>query len=189
MPSWLDSFFWPLRFLPSPMRNLLQSRWPEWFLPTKIVLKRQKAGWEDEFDNEKAIYQRLASVQGTVVPVCYGEASCPATEETGPRALVLSDIGGIGLYEDAAGGLDTEHVEAMLLEALRALTNLGIAHDDSKLDNFRLVGDRDKIMVIDFDSSYIMAGSDDPEASARSDAKFATEQYWLAHGGRRPKLM
>ncbi|SPQ21176.1 a505a8da-e047-4946-99ab-bbf81f681c51 [Thermothielavioides terrestris] len=146
-------------------------------------------GWEDEFENEKAIYQRLAPVQGTVVPVCYGEASCPATDDTGPRALVLSDIGGIGLYEDAAGGLDTEHVEAMLLEALRALTNLGVTHDDSKLDNFRLVREKDRIMVIDFDSSYIMAETDDPEANARSDAKFAAEQYWLAHGGRRPKLM
>jgi predicted Ser/Thr protein kinase len=77
----------------------------------------------------------------------------------------------------------------MLLEALLALTSLGVTHDDSKLDNFRLVGDRDRIMVIDFDSSYIMAETDDPEVNARSDANFAAEQYWLAHGGRRPKLM
>jgi RIO-like serine/threonine protein kinase len=153
------------------------------------VLKRQKAAWDEEFENEKAIYERLASVQGTIVPVCYGEATCPATDATGPRALVLSDIGGIGLYEDAAGGLDTEHVEGMLLQALRELTHLGVVHDDSKLDNFRLVGDRERIMVIDFDSSHIIEPTEDPEYSARSDARFATEQYWLAHGGRRPKRM
>lgn len=156
------------------------------------MLKRQKAGWDDEFDNEKAIYQRLAPVQGTVVPVCYGEASCPATDndtDTRPRALVLSDVGGIGLNEDAAGGLDTDHVEAMLLEALRTLTYLGVTHDDSKLDNFRLVGDRDRVMVIDFDSSYIMGPGDNPEKNARSDARFATQQYWLVHGGKKPKLM
>lgn len=33
--------------------------------------------------------------------------------------------GGIGLYEDEAGGLDTGHVESMLVEALRALTSPG----------------------------------------------------------------
>lgn len=29
----------------------------------------------------------------------------------------------------------------MLLESLQALTNLGVAHDDSKLDNYLIVGD------------------------------------------------
>ncbi|KAL2262683.1 hypothetical protein VTK26DRAFT_436 [Humicola hyalothermophila] len=84
--------------------------------------------------------RQLAPVQGQVVPVCYGEASCAATEDTGPRALVLSDIGGIGL--------------------------LGVTHDDGKLDNYRLVGEnRDRVMVIDFDSSYNMAETEDPERS------------------------
>jgi hypothetical protein len=166
---------------------MLVTRWPEWFLPPKIVLKRQKVGWDEEFDNEKAIYQRLSPLQGTVVPVCYGEAVCPATETTTSRALVLSDVGGIGLYEDAAGGMETEHVEAMLVESLQALANLGVAHDDSKLDNYRLVGD--KIIAIDFDSSYIMDRDEDPEFHARCDAKFATRLYWQVHGGTQPKYL
>lgn len=56
----------------------------------------------------------------------------------------------------------------MLVEALRALTSPGVTHDDAKLDNYRLVGER--IMVIDFDSSYIMTTDEDPEYNARSDA-------------------
>ncbi|KAK4155047.1 hypothetical protein C8A00DRAFT_32132 [Chaetomidium leptoderma] len=159
LPSWLDGLLWPLRLLPETLRSMLHSRWPEWFLPAaRIVLKRQKAGWDEEFDNERAVYQQRL-----------GPAECPVTAATGPRALVLSDIGGIGLH-------------------WRALTNLGVTHDDSKLDNFRLVADRTRIMVIDFDSSYVMT-TDDPEFNATSDAKFATEQYWLVHGGRKPKLL
>ncbi|GAB1313904.1 Protein kinase domain-containing protein [Madurella fahalii] len=186
LPSWVDRFVWLLGFLPAPLRGLLQSRWPEWFLPPRIVLKRQKEGWDEEFENEKAVYQRLAPLPGTVIPNYYGEVECPATAYTAGRALVLSDVGGIGLYEDAASGLDTEHVENMLLESLRPLASLGVAHDDSKLDNYRLVGDR--IMVIDFDSSYILEDGD-PEYHARSDARFTTEQYWLVHGGKRPSLL
>ncbi|KAK3364450.1 hypothetical protein B0T25DRAFT_587731 [Lasiosphaeria hispida] len=67
--------------------------------------------------------------------------SSPSTTAKRIATLVLSDIEGIGLYEDAAGGLETEHVESMLLESLQALTNLGVAHDDSKLDNYLIVGD------------------------------------------------
>ncbi|KAK1749606.1 hypothetical protein QBC47DRAFT_354831 [Echria macrotheca] len=187
LPNCLDWLLWPLlHLLPAPLRDMLRSSWPEWFLPPKVVLKRKKKGWDAEFENEKAIYQQLVPLQGTVVPICYGEADCPATESTETRALVLSDIGGIGLYEDAASGLDTEHVESMLLQSLRALASLGVIHDDSKLDNYRIVGDR--IMVIDFDSSYITE-SGDTESYAKNDAKFATELYWLAHGGTKPKLI
>ncbi|KAK3317209.1 hypothetical protein B0T19DRAFT_287455 [Cercophora scortea] len=186
--SLLDRVLWLLRFLPTPLRACVQSRWPERILPPNIVLKRQKIDWVDEFDNELAIYRRLAPLQGTVIPVCYGEAKCPATESTGTRALVLSDVGGIGLDEPAAGGLETEHVESMLMESLQALTSLGVVHDDAKLDNYRLVGDR--IVVIDFDSSDILqSGDDDVDLYVKSDAKFATRLYWQSYGGKRPKLM
>ncbi|KAK4241862.1 hypothetical protein C8A03DRAFT_40825 [Achaetomium macrosporum] len=188
LPSCIDRFLSPLRFLPGALRRMLQSRWPEWFLPTNIVLKREKVGWEEEFDNENMIYQRLGPIQGSIVPICYGEAECQATETTGTRALVLSDVGGISLHEDAAGGLDTDHVEAMLLEALRQLTSLGVGHGDGKLDNYRLVGNKDRIMVIDFDSSYIIE-KEDPEYTARHDARFATQRYWLVHGGKKPSMM
>ncbi|KAK0750124.1 hypothetical protein B0T18DRAFT_322209 [Schizothecium vesticola] len=140
-PGRLDRLLSFLRFLPAPLRAIVQSRWPEWFLPPKIVLKRQKLGWDEEFDNEKSIYQRLAPLQGTVVPVFYGEASCPATEDTGTRALVFSHVDGIGLYEEAAGGMEREEVRSMLMASLLAMSSLGVIHDDYKLDNFVLVGD------------------------------------------------
>lgn len=136
---------------------------------------------------EVAIYKRLAPLQGTVVTICYGEVVCPATEATGTRALAFSDVGGVSLNEDAAGRLEPEHVENMLMEAQRALTDLGVCHDDGKLDNFHLIGDR--IVVIDFDSSDFLMEGADPEFAAKCGAKHTSHLYWLVHGGKMPSLI
>lgn len=159
---------------------IIKSWFPEWFLPSRIVLKRQKKDWDDEFDNEKAIYQTLAPVQGKAVPVCYGEAECTETETTGKRALVLSDIGGVSLHEDDARGLDVAELEGMLSEPFRALAVLKVSHDDYKLDNYRLVGG--KIMIIDFDSSYIFE-TDDPDFVTFGSVKFVSRLYNNVHRG------
>ena len=153
---------------------------PEWFLPLRIVLKRQKEGWEDEFDNEKSIYEALTPIQGKVVPVCYGEAECPETDMTGTRALVLSDVGGVSLHEDGAAGLTVQQVEAMLSESFSGLSNLQVSHDDFKLDNYRLVGD--KIIIIDFDSSYGFE-TEDPEFVTFRSVKFVSRLYNNVHRG------
>lgn len=93
LPNATDRLFaWIAGVLPPPLSALVKSWFPEWFLPPRIVLKSQKRGWDEEFENEKAIYQTLSSIQGHIVPVCYGEASCPETEITTTRALVLSDV-------------------------------------------------------------------------------------------------
>ena len=54
-----------------------------------IILKVQKSGWDEEFDTEKAAYEKLKRLQGRVIPICYGQA-----QYEGTRALILSDIGG-----------------------------------------------------------------------------------------------
>lgn len=105
VPTCLDWLLWPLRFLPAPLRDMLRSRWPEWFLPPNIVLKRQKIGWDEEFDNETAIYRRLAPLQGTVVPVCYGVAHCPPLrlQEPVPWYSLMSE-GSVCMRMRPAGG-------------------------------------------------------------------------------------
>jgi hypothetical protein len=171
---------WMLHLLPVAVCAMVKSRCPEWFLPPRIVLKRQKKGWDEEFDNEKAIYKTLTPVQGSAVPICYGEAACAETETTGTRALVLSDIGGVSLHEDAARGLEVAQLEKMLSEPFRALASLKVAHDDYKLDNYRLV--ENKIIVIDFDSSYIFE-TEDPEFVTFRSVKFVSRLYNNVHRG------
>jgi len=78
-----------------------------------------------------------------------------------------------------------EQLEAMLSEPFRALAELKVSHDDYKLDNYRLVGD--KIIIIDFDSSYIFE-TEDPDFVTFRSVKFVSRLYNNVHrGGARMK--
>lgn len=80
----------------------------------------------------------------------------------------------------ATRSIGIERLEDMLWVALRAVAALGVGHDDYKLTNYRLVGD--KVMVIDFDSSYLFeVGEDDPEFVAECGVEFVTRMYHNAH--------
>lgn len=171
---------WLLQLLPSTIYTRAKVWFSEWFLLELVVLQRQKKNWEEEFDNEKNIYRILAPVQGVHVPMCYGEARCPATETTGTRALVLSDVGGISLDEDGAKGFSVEEFETLLREPIRAIAELRVAHDDLKLANYHLVDN--KIVVIDFDSSYV-SEDEDPEWITRSNVKPVSRLYNNVHRG------
>lgn len=131
--------------LPSAVRAWFESSFPEWSLPSRIVLKRQKEGWDEEFETEKAAYERLKPLQGVVIPKCYGEL-----RYNGAKALLLSDIGGVCLATPEGALLEVAELRRLLHEAFTALGRFGALHDDTKLDNFHLVGD--KIMVMDLES-------------------------------------
>src|SRR3569833_121129 len=189
-PSKFSWFFKLLRFLPTTWQTWLESYHPEWFLPDRIVMKREKADWAEEFDNEKAIYQVLAPVQGIFVPKCYGEVKCPKTPRTGTRALILSYIDGFPLSdEDNAGHLELDHLEDMLWETTAALYDLNVDHDDDTLDNCILAGDR--IMFIDFDTSYISESrkEEDREYNIGLSICHLFKTYQAAYGPNAPRKL
>jgi len=127
---------------------LFASSFPEWVLPNRIVLKRQKKGWDEEFDDEIVNYEKFKPLQGVVIPVCYGQ-----TEYRGVRALVLSDIGGACVAAPEGAILTEKVMRGLFDQALRALAELGATHDDLKLDNFHLVekAGQKAIMVLDLE--------------------------------------
>ena len=133
-----------VNLLPPPARAWLGSCFPEWTLPSRLILKQQKEGWDDEFETEKATYAKLHPVQDVVVPRCFGEL-----RYENKRALLLSDIGGACLATAEGGLLEVAEFRRILRQALDALAPFGILQDDSKLDNYHLVGD--KIMVVDLE--------------------------------------
>lgn len=98
---------------------------------------------------------------------------------TGSRALILSDIGGVPLYDEAAGMIDHEQLEDKLRRLFLALARHKVAHDDFKLDNYCLV-ERDKSMVLDFDSSYIFE-DEDKEFVANCGVEFISRLYRNCH--------
>ncbi|KAF5717571.1 hypothetical protein FMUND_5664, partial [Fusarium mundagurra] len=146
----------------------LQSKFPEWFLPDKIVLKRQKENWEEEFDHEIIAYNRLRPIQGLTIPKLYGTIHYANT-----RALILSDIGGSSLSTPDGAVLDEQDIEPLLHQALTSLNEYGVCHDDTKLDNFHLVADegKDKIMIVDLESADFDQTEEELAYTAKSKTK------------------
>jgi hypothetical protein len=130
--------------LPSSVRTFVESRFPEWTLPTRLILKRQKESWDDEFEMEKDIYAKLRPLQGTVIPRYFGEL-----RYENKRAILLSDIGGAALATPEGLLLEMADFRRMMHQAMSAVAQFGMFHDDIKLDNYHITGD--KIMVVDLE--------------------------------------
>ncbi|KAH7228441.1 uncharacterized protein BKA55DRAFT_583661 [Fusarium redolens] len=152
----------------------LQNKFPEWFLPERIVLKSQKPNWEEEFDKELEAYHKLQPLQGTVIPRFYG-----MIQFNDIRALILSDIGGDCLATPEGAVLDKQDLRPLLDQAFTSLADLGAYHDDIKLDNFHLVTDngKDKIMVLDLESVSFELSGEDLSRVAKGTSNWLINQY------------
>lgn len=131
--------------LPLILQSFFKKIWPGYFLPSTVVLKKLKPDWDDEFENEKYIYQRLEHQQGRLIPILYGPRRCDET-----RALNLSYVVGVRLFEQKPPVIRPEEFKTRLETAYQELGVLGFSHDDPKLDNFLLVDDR--IVLVDLES-------------------------------------
>lgn len=136
------------------LQSWVSAIFPKWTLPPTVILKTSKPdAYPESFDNEVSIYKRLKSIQGNVVPVCYGEA-----KYQGHRALILSDIGGNSLYSPQIPVLTKEDFTEKMSKAIGALHQLGVEHDDNFLPNYHLVNDR--IFILDHEMSQLVEEED-----------------------------
>ncbi|CAG8945318.1 unnamed protein product [Penicillium salamii] len=118
-------------------------------LPFIVILKKQKPGWEDQFNNEKKAYDLLSPLQGTVIPIFYGEAMYDQSP-----ALVLSAISGTTLLELARGDFPQSEeaaLEAKIVAALQAFVTYGVQYNDERLDNFLLADDDEQVKIVDLE--------------------------------------
>ncbi|PMB71746.1 hypothetical protein BM221_001842 [Beauveria bassiana] len=130
--------------------------------------------WDDEFTNELRMYEKLKSLQGKQIPVCYGEAHCHGT-----RALVLEDVGGVSLYHRAAlVETSEEQIAQMVLASYRPIISLNIAYDDWKLDNLYLVDGR----VVFLDLEYVYELDFDPERAIQLGRAAILERWHQFRG-------
>ncbi|OAR01714.1 hypothetical protein LLEC1_03257 [Akanthomyces lecanii] len=121
-----------------------------WSLPNTVIVKKEKRKCHEEFTTELDMYKRLGALQGKQIPVCYGKAFCDGT-----RALVLQEVGGVSLLHRSAL-LETteEQMMTMISRSYRPMTDRGIAYDDWKPDNFRLVDG--EIVFLDLEHAYVL---------------------------------
>ncbi|KAH8430073.1 uncharacterized protein LDX57_007744 [Aspergillus melleus] len=122
-------------------------------MATSVIVKQQKDGWEEEFEVEKMAYNRLAQLQGEVIPYFYGQGSF-----NGLPAIVLSDIDGIApdyLARSSNDEISEDSLEAYLEKVFREFSKCGVLYRDQKLDSFLLCYDKDrrhgKVMVVDLE--------------------------------------
>jgi hypothetical protein len=143
--------------LPTSAQSWVKAVFPEWFLPSHVVLKKQKKGEEAEdetileelFDTEAKAYDQLKPLQSRVIPICYGRLCYDGT-----RALLLECLGGVSLSSPEGATLNLEELSALLQPCYEALHAFGVHHDDPNLSNFQLV-DGEKIMALDLESAVL----------------------------------
>ncbi|APA15665.1 hypothetical protein sscle_15g104350 [Sclerotinia sclerotiorum 1980 UF-70] len=151
-PSILD--YIPVLFIQSILKSLfslcpsIKTTYPEWFLPSIVIVKKRKPDWDNEFEVEKRMYRRLQPLQGRFIPYFYGEATYD-----GSPALVLSEIIGRRLYDLTMKHGEDDEFKRKLEEVYKALTTHGVTHEDPKLDNAIDVGDR--VMIFDLEQCVI----------------------------------
>ena len=132
--------------LPTFLQALIAILAPGLFLPQRIVLKKPKPGWQEEFENEKIMFQRLQSLQGHEIPKYYGEAKLEGT-----CALVLSEVVGIMPWEQFPP-LPADEFKALVEVVFEKINAFGLAYDDVNLDNMILVDDQ--VVLVDLESLY-----------------------------------
>ncbi|KAH6623448.1 hypothetical protein F5144DRAFT_539613 [Chaetomium tenue] len=162
--------------LPRKAQDWVKMRWPEWFLPHTVILKKRKPDWDEEFANEVRIYAKLRPLQGSIIPICYGQASCDGGSVP---ALVLSDTGGFDLCNPKAGGLPIDRMFNLLKDTFKALAAYGVYHGDTKLENFHLVGGpAGRVMAIDLENAEEVENEQLKwESWIESDARFLLGIY------------
>jgi hypothetical protein len=171
--------------LPTRAQSWTRTTFPEWFLPSRVVIKQQKPGEaeiaQEYFDTERAAYTRLKPLQGVVIPRMYG-----SLHYHGTRALMLDYLDGVSLPTPEGGTLELEELSALLQGCYRALDAFGVQQDDSNLSNFLLVGGT--MMVLDLESAVFHYSADDRAfftASSIGDlaGKYGEMQAYYRHDG------
>lgn len=131
--------------LPAAAQRMIQNWIPGLFLPTELIIKKAKVGWEDEFDNEVKMYDRLAPVQGSVIPTFHGVVSVDGGTT---RAMLLSDVGGKQLLVVPYSEVPRDDLRRMLVAALRPIYERGISPSDANLLNCHVIEGR-RVVIVD----------------------------------------
>lgn len=158
-----------LLYIPAKAQLLIRHLWPGYFLPDHVVLKRQKTGWDTEFENEKAMYSRLRPLQGDVIPTYYGEAQCDNTP-----AIIMQDVQGQLPFGQQKPFLSLGEFRSRLQVAYDALRSFGVMTDDIKLANVLLVGG--KAVLVDLESLW-EPERDDWEHFRQTSIEELVDQY------------
>ncbi len=165
--------------LPLGLHHWTCAHFPRWALPPSLIIKCEGRHTRTVFEQEARMYEIMKPIQGSVVPVLFGQASfqagamLPSTDAHGTplRALLLSDVGGLPFSSPKLPRFTYEELAPRLEHALQAMHRLGLGHDDIRLDNYHLVGDR--IVILDHEFTH----TSDPDW-AEGEVERSMGMFW-----------
>jgi serine/threonine protein kinase len=116
-------------------------------LPTVVIIKKMKDGWHDEFEQEKEAYERLKSLQGSVIPTFFGQGTF-----NGSPVIIISEVVGKILHDltHSRVPISSDELQRPLEKAMCLLHSCGAEYLDQRLDNFFLC-DTGEVMIVDLE--------------------------------------
>lgn len=116
-------------------------------LPAVVIVKKMKDDWHDGFEQEKEAYEKLKSLQGSVIPTFFGQGSF-----NGSPVIIISVVKGKTFHELAYSGVpaSSDELRRPLEEAMQLLHSHGAEYLDQRLDNFFLC-DTGEVMIVDLE--------------------------------------
>ncbi|CAG8935045.1 unnamed protein product [Penicillium salamii] len=116
-------------------------------LPSVVVVKKVKKDWHDQYQQEIENYERLKSLQGSVISTFFGQG----TFNDGP-AIIISEVVGRTLRDIAYGDIQisSDELRHKLEIAMESIHCLGAEYLDQRLDNFILCK-TGEIMIVDME--------------------------------------
>ncbi|KAJ8096658.1 hypothetical protein POJ06DRAFT_241310 [Lipomyces tetrasporus] len=127
---------------------------------------------------EAAAYSSLSSIQGSVVPIFYGEFAChfadrPAESDRSVKVILIEYIDGWPLSWYSPGELTESqaHWIALQTEAIvHQIHSHRVVHGDLGLRNFLLTKQR-RMVLVDFEESQVLNGKNEfsPESLKEDD--------------------
>jgi len=146
--------------MPHRLRKTFGDIWPQWLLPSVVILKTLKTDWDNEkhYKREKErerklelqreidTYQEIKAFQGSLYPRFFGEVEVNGISDTvcipgipGIPGILISDIGGKTLCDVDTKELSAKRLRQLVKPPIRELVAIGKELTDLKLDNFHLI--------------------------------------------------
>ncbi|CAK7275170.1 hypothetical protein SEPCBS57363_006543 [Sporothrix epigloea] len=149
-----------------------------------MVAKGTAHAYYGVLDHELAIHDKLAAVQGRLVPVCLGLIELPDTFDPGPRCTPLDQ-----LLLLSFAGLDLAHISAIpynvdiqdeLDRTTRELQMLGLRNEDVRKNNCAWNAEVQRVMHFDFDQAEFRAKVNAAAASSATRSPLQAKRNWNA---------
>ncbi|VUC36983.1 unnamed protein product [Clonostachys rosea] len=150
-----------LRLLPEGVTIWAKKHFPEWFLPSTLIVKCRKPSdtdqseflppdreepWMSNFDTEILAYEKLKDLQGITIPKFLGRTTC-----NGQQAMLIQDIPGSYLSNPEGATLTYDEVRDLLEQCYKELADYDAIQTDPSTRNFVLVPDRQRLMTVDLE--------------------------------------